>query len=126
MIKSEQGFIEEFGILLVLGFFLCLFLAMFCVRFQASQSVVSGIVYNTETNSAISGKTTFAIRASVDTYISQDNESYFCLPAHSPYESLIEKAAANKNIKVIVTAGKYFAIQSPFTCQSNVTVKEEK
>jgi hypothetical protein len=135
MRKSQDGFIEEFGlvliIVLVVGFFISIFFTAFFVRFQASQSVVSGIVYNTETNHAVSGKTTFSVRASVDTYVYHDqngntNESSFCLPPHSPYEALIEKAAADKNIKVVVTAHKYFAIQSPFTCQPNVTVTEEK
>lgn len=132
---SEAGFIEEIGLVLIVvlavAFFVGIFFAAIFVRFQASDSVVSGIVYNTQTNAAISGKTTFAVRASVDTYIYHNkdgstNESDFCLPPHSRYETLIEKAAADKNIKVVVTSHKFFAVQSPFTCQANVTVTEEK
>ena len=110
--------------LIVLFLIVAFFFAIFFVRFKASQSVVSGIVYNTEVGHAISGNTTFSVRASVDTYVSQNNESNFCLPPHSPYLALVEKAAADKNIKVQVTANKYFAIQSPFTCHRNVIVQE--
>jgi hypothetical protein len=123
---NEKGFIEEVGLMIGGLFFLILLFSAFFVRFQSSQSVVSGIVYNTRTNNAISGNTTFAVRASVDTYVNQSNESDFCLPPHSPYEALVKKAAADKSVKVIITAHKYFALQSPITCRANVIVTQVK
>lgn len=126
MIKSQEGLIEVLIPYAMLGFVLLLFGSMFFIRFQGSQSDVSGIVYNTEFDHVVSGKTTFSIRAAADTYVSTENQSSFCLPKNSPYTSLIKKAAADKTIKVEVIANKYFAIQSPFTCQNNVIVKEVK
>lgn len=126
MRKNEKGFMELVGALLVLVLIVGFFVALFSIRFKMSEEVVSGIVYNTKTGHAISGNTTFAVRAGVDTYVSQNNESTYCLPPHSPYEKLVEKAAADKTVKVVVTAKKYFAIQAPWTCRANVTVTEEK
>lgn len=128
---DDSNVFAGIGIVLVVLFVIAIFFAAFFVRFKASQSVVSGIVYNTEVGHVVSGKTTFSVRASVDSFIYHNsdgstNESDFCLPPHSPYLALIKKAAANKNIKVDVTSNKFFAIQSPFTCHSNVIVTEEK
>jgi len=129
--RNEKGFITELAAVIGILFFLALFLSMFIVRFKASQSDVSGIVYNTEFNHLLSGKTTFSVRASVDTYIYHDqngntNESDFCLPKNSPYTTLIKQAAANKNIKVDVVANKYFTVQAPWTCRNNVVVTQVK
>lgn len=126
MRKSQEGFIEGLGILFVLLLVFTFFFLIFFVRFHASQSEVSGIVYNTEANHLVNGNTTFSVRAGIDTYVGSQNQSNFCLPPHSPYTALVEKAANNKNIKVDITANKYFAIQSPFTCRANVIVKEIK
>lgn len=126
MYDDESNIFGAIGIFLVLLFIAALFFSAFFVRFHASQSEVSGIVYNTEISHAISGKTTFSVRAGVDTYVSENNESDFCLPKGSKYLALVEKAANDKNIKVDVTANKYFAIQSPFTCHDNVIVTEVK
>lgn len=125
-VKNQEGFIGVmFGVLAGL-FVLAIFLSLFFVRFQASQQVVSGIAYNTTNNSLISGNTHFCIRAGIDTYVgSQTNQTCYCLPPHSPYIGLINKAAQDKTVKVIITSDKYFAIQSPFTCKNNVTVVKE-
>lgn len=120
--RDQRGFIAEVGLGLVVIFFVALFLSLFFVRFKASQSDVSGIVYNTELHHLVSGNTTFSVRAGIDTYVNQNNESDFCLPPHSPYTELVKKAAADKTIKVDVVANKYFAIQAPWTCKDNVTV----
>lgn len=106
-------------IVAVLGFILCM-------HVEASEQVVSGIVYNTVDNKFISGNTDFSVRAGVDTYVSSSNESDYCLPPNSPYISIVNKAAADKSIKVIVTTKKAFALRAPWTCLNNVTVKEEK
>lgn len=119
-VNNQKGYFEVIGILVIMA----LFVAMFFVSFKGSEERVSGIVYNTKNDHALSGNTTFSVRASVDTYVSQSNESSYCLPLHSPYIALVNKAAEDKNIKVIVTASKYFAIQAPWTCKGNVKVTE--
>lgn len=119
---TTTGFIFG-GIALVI--LVLIFTAVF-VRWQSSTDVVSGIVYNTGNDNFISGSTTFSVRAAVDTYVTAENQSSYCVPAGSQYIPLINKAAADKNVKVVVTAHKYFAIQSPWACNPNITVTEEK
>lgn len=106
----------------VIGFFLLLL----CISFKASNEVVSGIAYNTKNDKLFSSNTTFSIRASENTYVSEENKSSYCLPPNSPYKELVNKAAQDKRIKVVVEAKKYFAIQAPWTCKDNVTVTEVK
>lgn len=129
--RNEKGFIEVVVgivvVLLIAGFIF----ALFCVRFKTSQDNVSGIVYNTTNSAFISGNTRFCIRASENTYIYHNsdgstNESCYCLPPHSPLIGLVNKAAQDKTIKVIVTANKYFALQAPWTCRANVVVTKEQ
>lgn len=121
--SNQKGFIGAFiTVLIILGI---LFATLF-VRFKTSQEVVSGIIYNTTNDSFVGGNTKFAVRAAVDTYVSDANESDYCIPGNSPYKALINKAAADKTIKVIVTADKYFAVQAPWVCNSNVIVVEQK
>lgn len=100
--------------------------ALFCIHWEWSEDNVSGIVYNTTNNAVISGNTEFKIRASVDTYINQQNESSYCLPPNSPYKELVNKAAADKSIKVIVTTKKAFRLMAPWKCMDNTTVVEAK
>lgn len=88
-----------------------------------SEQNVSGIVYNTKNNSIISGNTTFSIRASENTYISEENKSSYCLPPNSQYKELVNKAARDKRIKVVVTTSKYFKLKAPWTCVDNVKVE---
>lgn len=123
MRHNERGFVAE---LVITTLVLCFFMLVFGTRFKASEERVSGIVYNTKVGHALTGNTTFSVRASVGTYVSDTNASDYCLPPHSPYEKLIEKAAADKTVKVVVTAKKYFAVQAPWTCRANVKVTEEK
>lgn len=124
--KNEKGFIEILGLFLVLLLIGGFLFAAFFLRFQASNGTVSGIVYNTTNDRFISGSTAFSIRASESTYVSEENRSSYCLPANSPYKKLINEAAQDKRIKVVLTAHKYFAIQAPWTCQDNVTVTKVK
>lgn len=126
----EDVFMAGFIGLIVLFFVALIPLAIFS-KWELSEDNVSGIVYSTTNNGAISGKTTFKVRASVDTYIYNDgkgntNESAYCLPANSPYKKLINEAAADKRIKVQVTTKKGFWLKSPFTCIDNVTVTRVK
>lgn len=91
-----------------------------------SEQNVSGVVYNTKNNKALSGNTSFSVRASEDTYVSEKNKSSYCLPPNSPYKELVNRAAADKRIKVVVTTSKYFKFKAPWTCVNNVTVTEVK
>lgn len=126
MRRNQKGFIEVVGALIVALLVIGFFALLLCIRFKGSQEVVSGIAYNTTNNSFISGNTHFSVRAGIDTYVNQNNESDYCLPPHSPYIALVNRAAENKDIKIVVTAKKYFAIQAPWTCRANITVTEVK
>ena len=117
-----HGLIGVFVVVIAIYFFWLLL----CIRWQTSEELVSGIVYNNINNKVLSGNTRFKIRASVDTYINEDNVSSYCLPANSPYIPLIKEAAADKSIRVVVMAKKAFKIVSnPLVCLDNVTVTRE-
>lgn len=121
---KEHGFVGAAlaVILAVIGFWF-----MLCVDYEPSEQVVSGIVYNTTNNGALSGNTKFSVRASTDTYTNESNESTYCLPGNSPYKEIVNEAAADKTVKVVVTTKKFFAIKSsPWTCVDNVVVTREK
>lgn len=125
---STEDFAEKiiFGLIALVGVLIALFVIALVLspftRWEYSEDNVSGIVYSTTNNGVISGKTSFKIRASVDTYINEDNTSAYCLPKNSPYKDLINKAAADKSIKVQVTTKKGFWFKAPWTCIDNVTV----
>lgn len=97
---------------------------LFSVRLQTSDNVVSGIVYNNQNNSIFTGNTYFSIRASENTVVTKENISKFCLPPNSPYIKLVNEAAKDKNIKVVVTSSKVFTmVPSPWHCVDNVKVE---
>lgn len=97
---------------------------LFSVRLQTSDNVVSGIVYNNQNNSIFTGNTYFSIRASENTIVTGENISRFCLPPNSPYTKLVNEAAKDKNIKVVVTSSKVFTmVLSPWHCVDNVKVE---
>lgn len=124
--RNEKGFIEVIGALFVLALIVGFIFAIFFVRFKLSNEVVSGIVYNTTNDRAISGATCFYVRAGVDTYVNENNQSSYCIPGNSPYKALVNKAAADKRVKVTVEAHKYFTVKAPWTVYPNVTVTELK
>lgn len=128
--NREAGYIEDVaaavGITLVIVVILGLFIGAIFLKWQPSQEVVSGIVYNTKNDTFIGGNTKFSVRAAVDTYVSEENESSYCVPNGSPYKDIINRAAVDKNIKVKVTADKYFGFAAPWTCVPNVKVEEVK
>lgn len=96
---------------------------LFSVRLQTSDNVVSGIVYNNQNNSIFGGNTYFRVRASENTVVTKENTSKFCLPPNSPYIKLVNEAAKDKNIKVVVTSSKVFTmVPSPWHCVDNVKV----
>ena len=94
------------------------------VRLQTSETIASGIVYNNQNNSIFTGNTYFRIRASENTIVTGENISRFCLPPNSPYIKLVNEAAKDKNIKVVVTRNKVFTmVPSPWHCADNVKVE---
>lgn len=123
--KDQKGFIEEVGVLLgvlcILGFIALIPMAIFS-QWTFAEENVSGIVYNTTNNGPVAGNTKFSIRASEDTYVSEENKSSYCLPKDSPYKGLVNTAAADKKVKVQVTTKKGFWFKLPWTCIDNVTV----
>jgi hypothetical protein len=124
MCRNEKGFIEIAGALFVLLLVIAFFFGVFFVRFKLSNEVVSGIVYNTTNDRAISGATCFYVRAGENTPVDENNTSNYCLPKNSQYKALVNKAAADKRVKVTVEAHKYFTVKAPWSVYPNVTVKE--
>ena len=97
---------------------------LFSVRLQTSDNVASGVVYNNQNNSIFTGNTYFRIRASENTVVTKENTSKFCLPPNSPYIKLVNEAAKDKSIKVVVTSNKVFTmVLSPWHCVDNVKVE---
>ncbi len=126
MRNNEKGFIEVIGGLFVLLLIIGAIFALFFVRFKLSNETVSGIVYNTTNNRFISDATCFSVRAGENTPVTEENQSRYCLPPNSPYKELVNNAAQDKRIKVVVSANKYFTVKAPWTVQPNVTVSEVK
>lgn len=117
---------DIFGTLGVVALVLFIpFIAFFC-KFEVSEDLVSGIVYNNTNNALISGNTNFNVRASVDTYVNEKNTSAYCLPRGSQYIPIIEKAAADKSVQVVVRTKTGFWVKLPWTCIDNVVVEEKK
>lgn len=128
MRSNQKGYIDGeiiWGLFLILLVPAFIFAALF-VRFQASNSVVSGIAYNTSNDSLIGGNTHFSVRAGENTPVSEENQSTYCLPGNSPYKDLVNRAAQDKRVKIVVESKKYFAIQAPWVCHDNVIVTEVK
>lgn len=124
--SNQKGFIEEFGLGLMILFIIGIFTLVIFTRIEWSEDNVSGIVYNTTNNNAISGNTKFSIRAGENTPVTEENQSSYCLPPNSQYKDLVNKAAGDKQIKVQVVTKKGFWIKAPWTCIDNVTVTEVK
>jgi hypothetical protein len=126
MYEDDSNWLGAFGVLVVVLIVLGLIFSAFFVRFKLSNEVVSGIVYNTTNDRAISNATCFYVRAGENTYVDENNTSSYCIPGSSPYKALVNKAAADKRVKVTVEAHKYFTVKLPWTVVPNVTVKEIK
>lgn len=124
--RNQKGFIEVIGALFVLLLIIGVIFSLFFVRFKLSNETVSGIAYNTTNNRFISNATKFSVRAGENTPVDETNRSTFCLPPNSPYKELVNRAAQDKRVKIVVTAKKYFAIQAPWTCKDNVKVEVVK
>ena len=96
------------------------------VRWETSEDLVSGIVYNNTNNAIITGNTEFKIRASAEMNADKNTSRTYCLPPNSKYIPLVKEAAANKNIKLVVTTKTGFYIAAnPLACVENVIVTKE-
>lgn len=128
MYKNQRGSIVGEAVvgLLVIVFIALVIISPWFISFRLSNATVSGIVYNTTNNRFISDATRFSVRAGENTPVTEENESSYCLPPNSPYKELVNRAAMDKRVKVVVTADKYFAIKAPWVCQPNVKVTEVK
>ena len=104
--------------------------ALFHFSWQASEEVVSGIVYDAHFDDWPAHNTTFKIRAAAEMAVTEGTSPTYCLPSGSQYESVVREAAENKDIKVIVKVKQmppHFR-EGVFKCEDNVEVakKEEK
>ena len=126
MIKMNKAL----KVALWIGFITIIGAAFYClslVRLQTSDKTVSGIVYNYQSGDMLTNNTYFSIRASENTVVTEENASKFCLPPNSPYAELVNEAAKNKNVKVVVTSSKVSKMaSSPFQCIDNVKVERQK
>ena len=112
--------------LVVIGLIVGAFWLLFSIKWQGSNDVVSGIVYDTTNDGWLSGNTTFKVRASENMAVTEDTSPVYCLPPNSKYIELVNKAAEDKSVKVIVKSKRAFAIMLPWGCMDNVTVDEVK
>lgn len=103
--------------------------ALFHLSWQASEEVVSGIVYDAHFDDWPAHNTTFKIRAAAEMAVTEETSPTYCLPSGSQYESIVREAAENKDIKVIVRVKQmppHFR-EGVFKCEDNVeVVKKEK
>lgn len=120
---NQNGFVAGFiAVVIILVFFW----GLFCLRIQTRNEVVSGIAYNTTHDAFISGNTRFSVRAAENTPVTEENRSSYCLPPNSPYKEVVNKAAEDKTVKVIVKKKKTFTfVSAPWKCVDNVEVTEQ-
>jgi len=111
-------------ILTVVAGILAIIVLVFFAKWEWSEDLVSGIVYDNTNNMIISGNTKFKIRASENMYADENTSRTYCLPPWSPYIDLVKRAAADKRVKVTVSTSKAFQILLPWQCMSNVKVEE--
>lgn len=121
--KRQAGFIGAILTVIVSVAFLFL---IFFTSVKFNNEVTSGIAYNTTNDAFISGNTNFSVRANEATVTSAENQSTYCLPGDSPYKAIVNKAAADKRVKIQVNSNKHFTVKLPWQCASNVTVTEVK
>lgn len=102
--------------------------ALFHLSWQASEEVVSGIVYDAHFNDWPANNTTFKIRAAAEMAVTEETSPTYCLPSGSQYESVVREAAENKDIKVIVRVKQmppHFR-EGVFKCEDNVEVTKRE
>lgn len=121
--QRQRGFVGAILTIIVAAVFVFM---LFFTSFKLNNEVTSGIAYNTTNDSFIGGNTNFSVRAGENTPVTEENQSQYCLPKGSPYIAVVNKAAADKRVKIEVHSNKHFTIRAPWQCASNVTVTEVK
>lgn len=103
------------------------FNALFRISWQASEEVVSGIVYDAHFDDWPSNNTMFKVRASAEMAVTEDTSATFCLPEGSKYESIVREAAENKDIKVVVKVNKkpIHLREKVLKCDDNIEVTKK-
>lgn len=125
--KDVYGFLtgKAWVIIITLGTILLfgLIALLSGIKWETSEDIVSGIVYDNTNNALISGNTHFKIRASADMYADENTSRTYCLPPGSEYIDLVKEAASDKNIRVVVSTEKDFKFMLPWECNDNVKVE---
>lgn len=128
MNSKESGFVEELILVIIallIGLLLIGILIIPFAKWEISEDIVSGIVYDNTNNSIITGNTEFKVRASADMYADENTSRTYCLPKDSQYITLVKEAAADKTIRVVVETSKSFKWMMPWDCNDNVKVTKE-
>lgn len=101
--------------------------ALFHLSWQASEAVVSGIVYDAHFDDWPAHNTTFKIRAAAEMAVTEGTSPTYCLPSGSQYESIIREAAEDKDIKVVVRVKQMLPHfrEGVFKCEDNVEVTKK-
>ncbi len=102
---NQKGYIEVIGVAVILLLVIGVIFSLLFVRFKLSNETVSGIAYNTTNDRFISNATCFSVRASEATYVNQETKSTYCIPPNSEYKELVNRAAADKRVKITVITG---------------------
>lgn len=127
--KKQNGYIDGevvwaiFGLLFILAV-IGIIVAVIFTKIELGNQRVSGIAYNVKNDTFPVGNTKFSIRASENTYVSEENKSSYCLPSNSQYTNLVNEAAENKEIKLVIKTQKGFWWRMPWSCIDNVTVEK--
>lgn len=120
-IKYISGWIAVAAAVICGLWLLSLLFRMDC---RTNEEVVSGIVYDASFDEIISGNTNFKIRAAAEMPTDEKTSSTYCLPKGSQYEELIREAAGDKNVKVKVTAHKFFEVKNAiWDCPETIEVE---
>lgn len=124
--KNEKGSVvlTVVGLLAILGAIILVFWALFHFSWQASEEVVSGIVYDAHFDDWPAHNTTFKIRAAAEMAVTEETSPTYCLPKGSQYESIVREAAEDKSVKVIVKVKPmppHFR-EGVFRCEDNIEV----
>lgn len=76
------------------------------LSWQMSEDVVSGIIYDASFDEWPTGNTCFSVRAAAEMAVTEKTSPRYCLPEGSQYTDIVRQAAADKDIKVVVTVKK--------------------
>ena len=122
---KKRKYLEIMLLVVIIAVLISVVYCSSLIRWETSESVASGIVYNNRNNDILSGNTYFSVRASETTVVTEENKSEFCLPPNSPYIKLVNEAARDKNVKVVVIKSKIFMmVSAPWGCADNIKVEK--